>query len=329
MQIKPDVLARITGKNINDNMRSVCSGLDAFGRSAGLDKPHRLAHYLSQLLHESGAFRYDREVWGPTPAQKRYEGRKDLGNTQPGDGAKFSGKGPIQITGRANTVAFRDWCRANHLDAPDFEANPELINTDPWEGLGPIWYWQTRNLNRHADANDIEMVTRKINGGVNGLADRIEWYTKTALVLAGYPPNGVKAFQIDAQAAGMLPAGEDQIDGVAGPKTRAALHMTLAKESPSKAKVTASPVVQTVETEVEVAVIPAHAEKTTATRVGGGLAILSPLVAWGASAFTSLDQNGIFILIALGVVGAAILLWRGELIAARARSVIASFEGAK
>lgn len=329
MQITPEILARITGKKINDNMRSVCAGLDTWGKAAGLDRPHRLAQYLAQLLHESGAFRYDGELWGPTPAQKRYDNRTDLGNTPEtdGDGEKYKGRGPIQITGKANYTAFRDWCRAQGLNPPDFVEHPELVNTDPWEGIGPLWYWQTRKLNQFADTNDIEMITRRINGGVNGLADRIEWYTKAGLVLAGYSPDAVAAFQADAQKAGRLPAGPDQIDGVAGPKTRSALHLTLASASaPSKtAAVTAAPVVEEIETQV--AVTPAGAEKTTAVRVGGGLAVFSPLVAWAAASFTSLDQTGIFLLIGLGVVGSAILLWRGETIAARARAVIKSFEG--
>lgn len=328
MQVTPEVLSRIVGKPINDNMRSVCAGLDAFGRSAGLDKPHRLAHYLAQLIHESGAFRYDKEVWGPTPAQARYDTRTDLGNTpqRDGDGEKFKGRGPIQITGRANTAAFRDWCRANGMSPPDFEKDPDLINTDPWEGLGPIWYWQTRKLNQYADANDIEMVTRRINGGVNGLADRIEWYTKTALVLAGFSPGAVKSFQIDAQKRGLLPEGEDQIDGVAGPKTRAALHMTLAAATAksSTAPVKPSPVTEEVETEV--AVTPANAEKTGTVRAGGLLGILSPILAWLGSSFVGLNQTGVFILIGLGVLGTVILLWRGELIAARARAVLAEFQ---
>ncbi len=315
MQITPDVLSRITGKKINDNMRSIAAGLDRYGKQSGLDRPHRLAHYLAQLAHESGAFRYDGEIWGPTPAQKRYDTRTDLGNTKAvdGDGEKYKGRGPLQITGKANYTAFRDWCREKGLNPPDFVADPDMVNTDPWEGLGPIWYWSTRNLNKHADANDIEMLTRRINGGVNGLSDRIEWYTKAALVLAGYAPGAVIQFQTDAKLT--------PVDGIAGPKTRAALHLALADMSAPSATttVTAAPVVD------EVAVSPAGAEKTTAVRVGGVLSILSPIAAWAASAFTTLDQTGIFILIALGVVGSGILLWRGEVIAARAKAVIKSF----
>src|SRR5690606_15801790 len=126
-------------------------------------------------------FRYDREVWGPTPAQARYEDRADLGHSAAVDGEAFMfrGRTGIQITGRHNTVNFRDWCRrVIGGNVPDFEKNPDAMLTDPWEGLGPIWYWDVGNperksLNRYADRGDIEMITRRVNGGLNGYADRL------------------------------------------------------------------------------------------------------------------------------------------------------------
>lgn len=220
MQITAATLAAIAGRTANDNMASTIAGLELAGIGAGLNRPHRLAQYLAQLAHESGGWRYDREIWGPTAAQKRYEGRKDLGNTQPGDGSLFRGRGPIQITGRANTTAFRDWARKLDPTAPDFARNPDLINTDPWEGLGPIWYWDTRQLNRYADHGDLLTITKRINGGTNGLADRQTQYTRAGLVLLGYAPADVRAFQ---RSHGLT------VDGKAGPATRAAIHAELLK----------------------------------------------------------------------------------------------------
>ncbi len=74
--------------------------------------------------------------------------------------------------------------------APDFVAHPELMNTDPWEGLGPIWYWAKGNptgqsLNRYADQGDVENITRKINGGLNGFADRPDYLVRVSLVMLG------------------------------------------------------------------------------------------------------------------------------------------------
>lgn len=205
------------------NLQSALIALDQFGPGVGLDKPWRAAQYLAQLMHESGEFKFDRELWGPTPAQRRYDVRADLGNTTAadGDGYLYRGRGPIQITGKANYRYFTCWAREQFpkVDVPDFVKSPDAVLTDPWEGLGPIWYWARNNINRFADRGDVEMVTRTINGGLNGIADRLDLYTRTALVMLGYGPTAVKRFQIDA--------GLKVADGIAGPATRAALHKAL------------------------------------------------------------------------------------------------------
>ncbi len=204
------------------NMNSVLVALDRFGPALGLDRPHRQAHLLAQLMHESGNFQYDQEIWGPTPAQARYDTRTDLGNTpeKDGDGYLYRGRAGIQVTGKANYAAFRDWCRKSKWNAPDFVAKPDLVNTDPWEGLVPLWYWTTRNLNAYADQNDIETITKKVNGGKNGLADRIECYGRISLVMLGYGVTEaeIKRFQLDHGLGD---------DGDVGPKTRGALHRDL------------------------------------------------------------------------------------------------------
>lgn len=228
------------------NMDSVIAGLSAYGVAAGLTAPHRLAHFLGQIAHESGGFRFDAEIWGPTPAQKGYDSRTDLGNTKEldGDGEKYKGRGPIQVTGKANYTAFRDWCAARRLNPPDFVASPELLNTDPWEGLAPIWYWDTRGLNHFADENNIEMLTKRINGGLNGLGDRIDRYVRAALVLLGYGPTDVSTFQAASKMAGVYVG---KIDDDPGPKTRAALHKALvgmAGPAVDTSRVTAAPVVE-------------------------------------------------------------------------------------
>lgn len=213
-------IAKAAGKAVSPNLRSVVAGLERMGDEAGLDRPHRLSHYLAQVMHESEGFVRDKEVWGPTAAQKRYEGRTDLGNTQPGDGKRFAGRGPIQVTGRSNYRQFTAWCRSLDMDAPNFEALPELVNSDPWEGVSPIWYWMTRDLGTQADdpACNIEVITRRINGGINGLSDRRRYFTRTALVMLGYGVTHITQFQT---AAGL------KADGIAGPLTERALQARL------------------------------------------------------------------------------------------------------
>lgn len=211
--------------------------IDAINSIQSEYKPHQFAHVLAQTMHESAGLAYDREIWGPTPAQKRYEGRKDLGNTQPGDGSKYRGYGPMQVTGRANVTEFYNWCKARSLNPPNFVATPHLIADSPWAGWSVVWYWETRKLNRYADTNDIEMITRRVNGGLNGYADRLDYYDRSALVMLGYGPREIRKFQTDAGLA--------VIDGVSGPKTRAALHDALVKLSGAtgtkSAPVTATP----------------------------------------------------------------------------------------
>lgn len=236
-----EIIRRAAPRAPNEaNARSVVVALERHGARFGLDQPHRLAQYLAQLAHESAWFRFDREVWGPTPAQSRYDTRTDLGNSpeRDGDGKLFMGRTGIQITGKANYAAFRDWCRRLDPAAPDFVAEPGKVNSDPWEGLGPLWYWDTRKLNRYADQGDVENITRKINGGLNGYDDRLDCLARISLVMLGYKPTDISGFQA---TAGLT------VDGDAGPKTRAALHEALLKRTPRLArsdKAQAAPVVE-------------------------------------------------------------------------------------
>ena len=123
--------------------------------------------FIAQCGHESAGFTRVREIWGPTIWQQGYEHRTDLGNNQPGDGFKYRGRGPIQITGRSN---YRDCGKALGLDLEQF---PSLLEAPTVGARAAGWYWQSRELNALADKGDFEGITRKINGGINGLADRM------------------------------------------------------------------------------------------------------------------------------------------------------------
>ncbi|NDJ17586.1 glycoside hydrolase family 19 protein [Myxacorys almedinensis A] len=124
--------------------------------------PLRETHFLSQLIHESGSFHYVEEI----DAGDYLEGRTDIGNTEPGDGRRYKGRGLIQITGRTNYDACGQDLGVDLLN------NPALLTNDDLACLSAGWFWQKNNLNQFADADDVEMVTRTINGGLNGFAER-------------------------------------------------------------------------------------------------------------------------------------------------------------
>jgi putative chitinase len=134
--------------------------------------PLHICHFLAQLAHEAAGFITMREFWGPTPAQKRYEGRRDLGNTQSGDGKRFMGRGYLQITGRAN------YGKYGALIGQPLTSMPQLAE-DPVHALNiACLYWKARNIDEPASQNNIAEVTRRINGGHNGLADRTALFKK-------------------------------------------------------------------------------------------------------------------------------------------------------
>lgn len=144
-----------------------------------IDTPERQAAFLAQLAHESGRFKYVRELWGPTPAQVKYEGRVDLGNTFTGDGFRFRGRGLIQITGRDN---YRRIGAA--LGMSDILEHPEILEEPANAARSAGWFWKTHGLNDLADQGDFIRITRRINGGVNGLAERQALWESAKAALA-------------------------------------------------------------------------------------------------------------------------------------------------
>lgn len=123
------------------------------------------AAFLAQVLHESGECRYVKEL----ASGEAYEGRKDLGNTQVGDGVKYKGRGLIQITGRAN------YEKLGQAFGLDLISNPELLEQPDLAAKSAAWFWATHKLSQYADLNTDEgfvTITKRINGGTNGLEDR-------------------------------------------------------------------------------------------------------------------------------------------------------------
>ena len=133
----------------------------------------RAAAWLAQVAWESGECRYVREIADGTA----YEGRRDLGNTQPGDGRRFPGRGLLQITGRANYTA----CGA--ALGLDLVNHPELLEQPEHAAMSAGWFWDRAKLNKLADAGDFEAITRRINGGTNGAAQRRQYYQRALQIL--------------------------------------------------------------------------------------------------------------------------------------------------
>lgn len=124
-----------------------------------------MAHFFAQIGHESGDLLYSQEI----ASGDAYEGRRGLGNTQPGDGPRFKGRGFIQLTGRFNYMDF------GHAKGRDFvtDPNPKLIATDPELCVEvSCWFWRVNGLNDLAKLDNLTAVTKRINGGLNGLQDR-------------------------------------------------------------------------------------------------------------------------------------------------------------
>ncbi|QFG08418.1 lysin A [Mycobacterium phage Efra2] len=143
------------------------------------DTEARIAMWGAQVGHESVGLKYMSELWGPTAAQRGYEGRADLGNTQPGDGYRFRGAGPIQVTGRHNFTVLSQWAhREGLVPTPTyFVDNPDELRGDRYGFVGVVWYWTTqRPMNDAADARDLVRATQYVNGGQNGIDNRRDRY---------------------------------------------------------------------------------------------------------------------------------------------------------
>lgn len=177
-----------------DELQSICHSAQGRGRCAvfqpyidnlapafGINTRLRMAMFLGQVMHESAEFRHVRELGSNAYLAKYDTGRlaARLGNTPEadGDGQLYRGRGLIQITGAAN---YRDCGKA--LGLPLLH-QPDLLEQPEWAVASACWFWESRKLNELADTGDLRAVTRRINGGLNGLADREEYYQRACRAL--------------------------------------------------------------------------------------------------------------------------------------------------
>ena len=152
---------------------SFIAPLNAAMQEYHINSPLRQAAFIAQIAHESGELRYVKEL----ASGAAYEGRASLGNTQPGDGMKFKGRGLIQITGRNN------YYECGSVLGWDFITSPELLEQPVNACRSAAWFWASRGLNDLSDRGDFERITKRINGGLNGYQERLAYHARAKMVL--------------------------------------------------------------------------------------------------------------------------------------------------
>jgi predicted chitinase len=166
-------LKAILPKSTTENRQKYLPFLNKYMQEYGINTPARQAAFIAQIGHESAQLRYVEEI----ASGEAYEGRKSLGNTQSGDGKRFKGRGPLQITGRKNYQRISDaW-------GIDFVAKPELLTIPEYAAKSACWWWNDHELNALADVGDFLQITKIINGGTNGLIDRTAIYERAKKIL--------------------------------------------------------------------------------------------------------------------------------------------------
>ena len=152
--------------------------LELYMEQYGIEGVKREAAFLAQIAHESGRFYYTEEI----ASGVRYDTGAlavKLGNTPQadGDGQRYKGRGLIQLTGLDN------YKRISAQTGIDFVSNPQWLEEPEYAVMSACWFWDSKKLNALADAGDITGMTRRINGGYNGLAERIDYYNKFLIEL--------------------------------------------------------------------------------------------------------------------------------------------------
>ena len=140
-----------------------------------INTPLRQAHFLCQIAWESGQLMYTKEI----ASGEKYEGRKDLGNTQPGDGVRFKGRGLIQVTGRTNYRKY-GWAIGIDMEKPN---NWELLEQPKYAADSAGWFWKSRHLNDRADRDEHTAITRIINGSTSTAQRRLPYLRNAKIAL--------------------------------------------------------------------------------------------------------------------------------------------------
>ena len=168
-----EMVKKIAPRAKDDIVDGVVKYFNIHASKYGVTNYLRICHWVAQAAHESDSFRTLEEY----ASGAAYEGRKDLGNTQRGDGVRYKGRGIFQLTGRANYRVMSDKLKKPLEDKPDLAKTPEI------SVLTALEYWKSRGLNKFADADDVRSITKRINGGYNGFEDRKVYLAKAKSVI--------------------------------------------------------------------------------------------------------------------------------------------------
>ena len=231
--LEPGHLEQILRQASRKRLADYTPHLAAAMREHAIDRNlRRAAAFIAQLAHESAQFRFMQELWGPTDAQRRYEPpgelARRLGNTQKGDGFRFRGRGPIQVTGRANYARYGKELGLDLAADPDQAATPQAGFRIA--GL----FWERNGLNALADADDFDGITRRINGGTNGQAERRAFHQLALQVLAPVFPAAVpRGAKRPARPAASFDRGAEAVRELA-PRTAAAARKSAGKPAATR-----------------------------------------------------------------------------------------------
>lgn len=172
MKITREQLYKIIGdyNRVDRYLHYINKYLDVFE----INTPLRASHFIAQCCHETAGFKFMKEQGKVNYFLKYDKGSlaKMLGNTKKGDGWKYRGRGFLMLTGRANYQSYQNsgYCKG------DIMSNPELLEGQNGSVKSAMWWWFTHGLNELADKDDIVKITKKVNGGLNGIDDRKNWF---------------------------------------------------------------------------------------------------------------------------------------------------------
>jgi len=176
MELNKSLLKEFLPNSNDNNREKYIPFLNRYMKHYRINNDNRIAAFIAQIGHESGQLKYNQEI----ASGKAYEGRKDLGNIQAGDGVRFKGRGLIQITGRSN---YEKAEKALDIDCVKY---PELLEQPEWAVKSACWWWQSHGLNEIADNGDFRMITKIINGGYNGWDDRYKLWLNAQSIIKKY-----------------------------------------------------------------------------------------------------------------------------------------------